>query len=104
MKNLDPVVNGYSRSVIANLIETLEKEASRRVHEATQRPQEEEHDEVVGMRSLVGTHNAQIKMLMKWSMCRQSLGHITRHLVGFRDFLSYASYLLSELAPAVIEE
>ena len=52
----DPVINGYSRSAIKNLIEILQAEAEKCFNESLKLPAGEEHDEVVAMHNLVKTH------------------------------------------------
>lgn len=97
MKNQDPVVNGYSRSVIQNLIETLGQDAQKCVREAAKRREGEDHYEVVGMRNFAQSNKKLIKMLIDWSMCEETLEHVTRHLPAFIDVIDDASLLLHRL-------
>jgi hypothetical protein len=103
MLNVDPVINGYSQSVIDGLIRTLDAEADKCLQKAIKMPAGEDHDEVVAMRNLAKTHGTLIKMLMKWSVCTDRFDIITRHVVAFKDFLGGVRYILEIASPATTE-
>ncbi|EKE11617.1 MAG: hypothetical protein ACD_15C00046G0001 [uncultured bacterium] len=99
----DPVINGYSRSVIEYLIDILRKKVAEHVAAAAELPDGEEHYEIVGMRTFHNENSTSILMLAKWCVDSE-IGNLTRTLPVFESFLNRASTLLNTLAPRELQE
>lgn len=96
MNNPDVVINGFSHSVITNLIKTLLEELSMCYIEAEKSYVNAEKE---GMKMFNNKCASRIEMLAKWMMIDTPEEFRTSGQV--KNFLKYANMLLQQLTPSI---